>query len=116
MRVEDERVGMLRSGTVQGEGEDELERSNDEILTRERKAAADLERFYDDTLRDWGDSANRNVGTIDYCPPISSDVKGLMEDGIDRDVGFTEDWGAFVLFEDKWKATFKGNVLDRGAS
>ena len=89
---------------------------NDEILTSTGKAAAELERFYADTLRDWGDSANRNIGTIDYCPPISSDVKGLVEDGIDKDVGFTEDWGTFETHEDRWKDAFQGNFLDLSVS
>ena len=104
-----------RHPRAEGEDEDELERS-DEILTSEGKAAAELERFYADTLRDWGDSANRNIGTIDYCPPISSDVKGLVEDGIDKDVGFTEDWGTFKTHEDRWKDAFQGNFLDLSVS
>ena len=100
---------------VVGEADHELEET-DRQLVRERKTVAILERFYADTLRDWGDSASRNIGTIDCCPPISSDVKGLEDDGIDRDVGFTEDWGTFVLLKERWKDTFRGNVLDLGAS
>ena len=104
-----------RDPNVVGEGDHELEQ-NDPQLVRERKTVAILERFYADTLRDWGDSASRRIGTIDCYPPISSDVKGLEDDGIDRDVGFTEDWGTFVLLKEMWKDTFKGNVLDLGAS
>ena len=104
-----------RDPNVVGEGNHELEQ-NDPQLVRERKTVAILERFYADTLRDWGDSANRNIGTIDYCPPISSDVKGLVEDGIDKDVGFTEDWGTFETHEDRWKDAFQGNFLDLSVS
>jgi len=88
------------------EEEEELAKTRQK-LADENKAIVDLEKFYTDVLNDdWIDSERRNIGTIDYSPPISFGV---------GDEKFTEDWGAFALHEYKWKAVFKGNVLDLGA-
>jgi hypothetical protein len=85
--------------------EEDLAKTRQE-LADEKKAISELETFYTDVIRDWGDSEHRNIGTIDYSPPISFGV---------GDEKYTEDWGAFALHEDKWKGVFKGNVVDLGA-
>jgi hypothetical protein len=61
-------------------------------LADENKAIDDVEKFYTNVMKDWGDSEHRNIGTIDYSPPISFGVGGE---------NFMEDWGAFALHEDK---------------
>ena len=62
------------------------------MLADENKAIDDLEKFYTNVMKDRGDSEHRNIGTIDYSPPISCSVGGE---------NFTEDWGAFALHEDR---------------
>ena len=87
------------------EEEDELAKARQK-LADENKAIDDLEKFYTNVTKDWGDSEHRNIGTIDYSPPISFGV---------WDEKFIEDWGAFALHGDRWKAVFMCNVLDLGA-
>lgn len=61
-------------------------------MADENKAIDDVEKFYTNVMKDWGDSEHRNIGTIDYSPPISFGVGGE---------NCMEDWGAFALHEDK---------------
>lgn len=90
---------------VAEEEEEELAKTHQK-LADENKAIDDLEKFYTNVTKDWSDSEHRNIGTIDYSPPISFGV---------GDEKFTEDWGAFALHKVRWKAVFKGNILDLGA-
>jgi len=89
---------------VAAEDKAELEKTRQK-LADENSGIAGLEKFYTDVTKDWGDSERRNIGTIHYSPAIAFNVKPE---------GFTEDWGTFVLHEDRWKAQFRGNVLDLG--
>jgi len=99
---------------AKGTSEDEEEAEEDarelrktrERLDEQKQAIADLEKFYDDVKTQWGDIEHRNIGHVHYSPPISVDVKGER---------YTEDWGTFDLEEAKFKAQFKGNVVDLGA-
>ena len=75
-------------------------------LNTATKAIEDLEKFYGMVRRDWGTPGQRTIGFIRRSPPVAFNV---------QPGGFTEDWGTFVLDEDRWKAQFKGNVLDLGA-
>ena len=90
---------------VAAEEEEGLEKTRQK-LADEKRHIAGLEVFYTDVIKDWADSGSRNIGTIHYSPAIACNV---------NPEGFTEDWGTFVLDEDRWKAQFKGNVLDLGA-
>ena len=74
-------------------------------LADEKGHIAELIKFRADVTKDWADSERRNIGTIHYSPVMAFNV---------GPEGFTEDWGTFVLDEDRWKAQFKGNVLDLG--
>jgi len=90
---------------VAADDEEELGEAR-QRLAKENKSIADLEKFYFDVMPNWSDSARRNIGIVHYSPAITLNVKPE---------GYTEDWGTFVLDEDKWKAQFKGNVLDLGS-
>ena len=99
---------------AKGTSEDEEEAEEDarklrktrERLDEQKQAIADLEKFYDDVKTQWIDIWSRNVGHVHYSPPVSVDVEGEQ---------YTEDWGTFDLEEVKFKAKFKGNVVDFGA-
>ena len=65
-----------------------------------------LEAFYKDTTNQWGDIARRNIGHVDWAPEISVDVQGHK---------YTKDIGTFEVDAAKFKAQFKGNVVDLGA-
>jgi len=90
---------------VAAEDKEELAKTRQK-LADENRGIAGLEKFYTDVTKDWGDSERRNIGTIHYSPAIAFNVKPE---------GFMEDWGTFVLHEDRWKAQFRGNVMDLGA-
>ena len=64
-----------------------------------------LEAFYKDTNQ-WYDIARRNIGHIDWAPKISVDVQGYK---------YTRDIGTFEVDARKFKAQFKGNIVDLGA-
>jgi hypothetical protein len=99
---------------AKGTSEDEDEADEDaralretrERLDEQKQAIADLEKFYDDVKTQWIDIELRNIGHVHYSPPIYVDVEGEQ---------YTEDWGTFDLEEAKFKAQFKGNVVDLGA-
>jgi hypothetical protein len=65
-----------------------------------------LETFYKDTNSQWGDIARRNIGHVDWVPKISVDVQGRK---------YTKDIGTFEVDAARFKAQFKGNVVDLGA-
>jgi hypothetical protein len=65
-----------------------------------------LEAFYKEVNAQWSDIERRNIGHVDWAPKISVDVQGKR---------YTLDLGTFELDEAKFKANFKGNVIDLGA-
>ena len=75
-------------------------------MADKNEAIDDLEKFYTNVVKDWGNSECRNIGHLLCSPSISFNT---------GDEGFTKDWGTFELDEDRWKAQFRGNVLDLGA-
>ena len=75
-------------------------------LTQVKKDIGVLEAFYKDLNAQWSYIGRRNIGHVDWAPKISVDVEGEQ---------YTEDWGKFDLEEAKFKAQFKGNVVDLGA-
>jgi len=74
-------------------------------LDKQKEAIVDLEKFYRDVKAQWGEIGMRNIGHVHYSPPVSVDTKGKK---------YTEDWGTFELNEAKFKARFRGNVVDLG--
>ncbi|KAI0055877.1 hypothetical protein BV25DRAFT_1872997 [Artomyces pyxidatus] len=64
-----------------------------------------LETFYKDINSQWGDIACRNIGHVDWAPEISVDVQGRS---------YTKDIGTFEIDAARFKAQFKGNVVDLG--
>lgn len=77
-----------------------------EKLAKVKKDIRILEDFYKDTNRQWGDIALRNIGHVSWAPKISVDVQGHK---------YTKDIGTFEVDAVKFKAQFKGNVVDLGA-
>ena len=74
-------------------------------LARVKEDIGVLEAFYTDTKNQWGDIACRNIGHVDWAPMIS----------VDRDTKYTKDIGTFEVDPVKFRAQFKGNVVDLGA-
>ena len=103
-------IKLEAKGTSEDEGDAEEDarelRKTRERLDEQKQAIADLEKFYDDVKTQWIDIWFRNIGHVHHSPPISIDVEGEQ---------YTEDWGTFDLEEMKFKAQFKGNVVDLGA-
>ena len=87
------------------EAEEDLRKTR-RMLADANKAIEDLERFYTKVITEWSDSELRNIGHICYSPALSYNT---MEEG------YTEDWGTFECYEDSFKDTFMGNVIDLGA-
>jgi uncharacterized protein YndB with AHSA1/START domain len=77
-----------------------------EKLAKVKKDIGVLETFYKDTNSQWGDIARRNIGHVDWAPKISVDVQGRK---------YTKDIGTFEVDAARFKAQFKGNVVDLGA-
>jgi hypothetical protein len=92
-------------GTSDNEEDARELRETRQSLDKHRQAVVELETFYKDVKTQWSDIVLRNIGHVHYSPPISVDVEGER---------YTEDWGTFVLEEAKFKAHFKGNVVDLG--
>ena len=99
-------VKLEAKGTSEDEEDARELRKTRERLDEQKQAIADLEKFYDDVGPQWIDIEFRNIGHVHYSPPISTDIEGEQ---------YTEDWGTFNLEEAKFKAQFKGNVVDLGA-
>jgi hypothetical protein len=99
-------VDRLEAKGTSDDEEDARElRETRQSLDKHRQAVVELETFYKDVKTQWSDIVHRNIGHVHYSPPISVDVEGKR---------YTEDWGTFVLDEAKFKAHFKGNVVDLG--
>lgn len=78
-------------------------------LEEEEEAITDLEGLHSEVTTYWSDiELQRNIGYVQYAPPISVDVG---EDGIK----YTSDWGVFLATEARVKPEFQGNVVDIGA-
>ncbi|TFK66837.1 hypothetical protein BDN72DRAFT_843693 [Pluteus cervinus] len=74
-------------------------------LGEHKSAIVELEQLYNEINANWGDTARRNIGFLEYSPPISVDV------GSGR---YTRDWATIRLDEARVKPNFKGNVIDLG--
>jgi hypothetical protein len=77
-----------------------------EKLAKVKKDIGVLEAFYKDTNSQLGDIVRRNIGHVDWAPRISVDIQGRK---------YTKDIGTFEIDAARFKAQFKGNVVDLGA-
>jgi hypothetical protein len=77
-----------------------------EKLAEVKKDIGVLEAFYKDTNSQWGNIARQNIGHVDWAPEISVDVQGRK---------YTKDIGTFEVNAARFKAQFKGNVVELGA-
>ena len=80
-------------------------KAKQEKLAKVKKDIDILETFYKDIISQWGDSTSRNIGHVDWAPEISVDVQGHK---------YTKDIGTFKVDAARFKAHFKGNVVDLG--
>ncbi len=76
-----------------------------EKLAKVKKDIGVLETFYKDANNQWGDIARRNIGHVHWAPKISVDVQNHS---------YMKDIGTFEVDAVKFKAQFKGNVVDLG--
>ena len=96
-----------KSEDPEEEAEDEAAgKAKRDKLVKLKKNIGVLEAFYKDINSQWGDLARRNIGHVDWAPKISVDVQGR---------NYTKDIGTFEVDTAKFKAQFKGNVVDLGA-
>ncbi|KAL5536327.1 hypothetical protein ACEPAF_148 [Sanghuangporus sanghuang] len=76
------------------------------LLAKTEKDIAVLENFYKEVNGKWADIARRTIGHVDWAPEISVDVGGRS---------YTKDIGTFEVDAERFRAQFKGNVVDLGA-
>jgi hypothetical protein len=77
-----------------------------ERLAKVKEDIGVLEAFYNEATSQWGNIACRGIGRVDWAPKISVDDQGHK---------YTKDIGTFEVDVAKFKAHFKGNVVDLGA-
>ena len=104
-----EEIAELEAKVAMGGGNehdiDNLNKARGE-LGDHRAAIVELENLYNEIKASWGDIRLRNIGVLEYSPPISIDV---------NDRGYTEDWATIRLDEAKCRPNFVGNAIDLGA-
>ena len=76
-----------------------------EKLDKVKKDIGVLESFYKDVINQWSDIARRNFGYVNWALKISVDVQGHS---------YTKDIATFEVDAVRFKAQFKGNVVDLG--
>lgn len=76
-----------------------------EKLAKVKKDICVLETFYNEVNNQWSDIARRNIGHVHWAPKISVDIQGHS---------YTRDIGTFEVDMARFKAQFKGNVVDLG--
>ena len=76
-----------------------------EKLAKVKKDIGVFQSFYKDVINQWSDIARCNIGHIDWAPKISVDFQGCS---------YTKDIGTFEVDAVRFKAQFKGNVVDLG--
>ncbi|TRM59650.1 hypothetical protein BD626DRAFT_633163 [Schizophyllum amplum] len=93
-------------------------------LTKTESDIAVLEAFHKDVNDQWGDIASRTIGHVDWAPAISVDshIKITIDP---MDVGYStheelgtcykNDIGTFEVDAERFRAHYKGNVVDLGA-
>lgn len=98
---------------LQQREEEAAESVKDEIqwrrrqLAEEKAAIIDLEDFRGAASRHWSNiNLHRDIGYVRYAQAIKVD-QGRT--------GYTTDWAAFLVTEDKVRKAFEGNVVDLGA-
>lgn len=105
-----EEIADLEAKVANGGGDEDdahnLEKARQE-LEDERKAIVELKKFYMEVNADWSDIGCRDIGVLEYSPPISVNVEGRR---------YTQDWATIRLDEPKLKPNFLGNVIDLGTA
>ena len=76
-----------------------------EKLAKVKKDISVLQTLYNDVKLQWSDIARRDIGHVHWAPKISVDNQGRR---------YTRDIGTFEIDAKRFKAQFKGNVVDLG--
>jgi hypothetical protein len=76
-----------------------------EKLAKVKKDISVLETFYNDANNQWSDIVHRNISHVHWAPKISIDI---------QDHSYTRDIGMFEVDAVRFKAQFKGNIVDLG--
>ncbi|KAI0303027.1 hypothetical protein BC826DRAFT_1137981 [Russula brevipes] len=104
-----EEIAELEVNMASGDGDEDdakhLEKARRE-LDKHKEAIFGLEELYKEINASWGDIACRNIGVLEYSPPISVDVDNER---------YTQDWATIRLDSARFRPNFKGNIIDLGA-
>ncbi|KAM5534635.1 hypothetical protein V8D89_011647 [Ganoderma adspersum] len=88
------------------EDPEEAAENEERKLAKVMKDIGVLEAFYEDTKNQWVNIRRRTIGHVEWAPEISVDA---------HDRKYTKDIGTFKVDAAKFKAQFKGNVVDLGS-
>lgn len=95
-----------KSKDLEEVAEDEVAvKAKQKKLAKVKKEIGILETFYKDIINQWGNIAHQNIGHIDWASEISVDVQGCK---------YTKEIDMFKVDAVRFKAHFKGNVIDLG--
>lgn len=98
---------------LQSEDKDEAEEAVEALeakrvlLAKAKRDNATLNAFHKEVSSQWNDIGRRNIGHIDWAPEISVDLNVRC---------YTRDIGTFEVDAEKFRAQFKGNVVDLGTN
>ncbi|KAF8300124.1 hypothetical protein DL93DRAFT_2091041 [Clavulina sp. PMI_390] len=73
-------------------------------LAKKEKSLETLQNFYEQLITKWADIDQRNVGYVHWAPRFC----------VDNETKYTQDLGTFVADPNKFKDSFKGNVVSLG--
>lgn len=96
------------SGDPEEAAEDEMAvEAKWEKLAKVKKDISVLQAFYNDVNNlQWSNIVHRNISHVHWAPKISVNIQGHR---------YTRDIGTFKVDVKRFKAQFKGNVVDLGA-
>ncbi|KAG6887384.1 hypothetical protein C0995_015686 [Termitomyces sp. Mi166 len=104
----------IAESEAESKSEDEEAAAEDKVALEAQRDKLDevkkdigiLETFYNDVSNQWSDIARRSIGHVGWALKISVDVQGPS---------YTKDIATFEVDAVKFKAQFKGNVVDLGS-
>ena len=104
-RISDLEVKPKSEDPEEAAGDGAALKARRENLAKMKEDISILEAFHNDIKNQWGDIARRNIGHVDWAPAISISIEGHR---------YTKDLGTFEVDAARFRARFKGNVVDLG--
>jgi hypothetical protein len=96
----------LKSKDLEEAAEDKMAvEDKQEKLAKLKKNIGILKAFYNDNGNQWSDIACCNISHVHWAPKISVDIQGHS---------YTRDIGMFKVDVVRFKAHFKGNIVNLG--